>query len=141
MKTINISIRDKRAISPIEKLVCGNTDYAIKFDFDEDWSEYNIKTARFVWNGQNHDEPFEGDTVNVPKITNTSLVAVGVYAGDLRTTTPALIATDKSILCLGGLPAEPTPDVYSRLIYLIEERYKVLDRVVNNFIDVSEVGA
>ena len=119
MKTIDIIVRDKVAHSPHVKMVCGNSDYFIHFDFDDEWDEYPTKTARFIYGGKFEDVPFEGDTVNAPIIVNASIVAVGVFAGELRTTTPALIATDKSILCKGGLPADPPPDVYNKIIAML----------------------
>lgn len=119
MKTIDIIVRDKVAQSPHVKMVCGNSDYLIHFDFDSEWDESPTKTARFIYGGKFEDVPFEGDTVNAPIIVNASIVAVGVFAGELRTTTPALIATDKSILCKGGLPADPPPDVYNKIIAML----------------------
>lgn len=119
MKTIDIVVRDRVALSPHAKMVCGNSDYYVRFDFDSEWDAYYTKTARFVYNGTFVDVPFDGDTVNAPIIVNASIVAVGVYSGELCTTTPALIATDKSILCGGGLPADPTPDVYEQIITLV----------------------
>lgn len=109
MPTIEIEVNNKTARSPIEPIVCGNSDYQIKFLFDEEWAEHKTKTARFCWNDQRADVIFEGDTCTAPIITNAMSCRVGVYAGDLHTTTPALIQCVKSILCLGGIPADP-PD-------------------------------
>lgn len=44
---------------------------------------------------------------------------VGVFAGDLQTTTPATIRCVKSILDYDGLPEEPSSDVYAQLIEMI----------------------
>lgn len=121
MEAIKISVRDKIASSPSATMVCGNTDYRITFDFDAEWGEHPVKTARFAFNDSYIDVVFEGETVSVPIITDTLYVAVGVYAGDLQTTTPALIATEKSILCGKGLPADPPPDVYAQIINLLNE--------------------
>lgn len=119
MPVINIQVRRKKAASPVARIVCGNSDYQISFNFDEEWAEHNVKTARFIWNGQYADVVFAGDVVDVPIISGAASVAVGVYAGDLRTTTPALIACDKSILCGEGAPAEPAPDVYAQIMELL----------------------
>lgn len=97
-------------------IVCGNSDYSIKFAFDAEWDAISVKTARFMYNGIAVDVPFEGDTVAVPKLRNTLLVTVGVYGGDLQTTTPAIIPCLKSILCEDGLPPDPEPDVYARIM-------------------------
>lgn len=86
-------------------IVCGNSDYQIQFTFDSEWNAHTGKTARFIWNGQFVDVDFTGDTCNVPIIQNTYEVKVGVYAGDLRTTTSAVISCYTSILCEGATPS------------------------------------
>ena len=80
-------------------IVCGNSDYQIKFTFDSEWDAYTTKTARFIWNGEFTDVDFSGDTCDVPIIHNTSEVKVGVYAGELHTTTSAVIGCHLSVLC------------------------------------------
>lgn len=121
MPIINIQVRRKKAGNTVARIVCGNSDYKIAFNFDEEWNAQPTKTARFVWNGQFQDVVFTGNMCDVPVLNNTTLVAVGVYAGDLSTTTPALITCDKSILCEGGLPADPAPDVYAQILDLLNQ--------------------
>lgn len=121
MKVININVNNKIAISPDAVIVCGNSDYIIEFTFDEEWLQQNAKTARFIYNGIAEDKPFTGNRVKVPVMKNTTLLSVGVYAGDLQTTTPALIACKKSILCEDGLPPDPAPEVYAQIMKMINE--------------------
>lgn len=104
MLTLPVSVRNRVATYPQRcgRIVCGNSDYSIQFTFDEEWEAYKIKTARFIWNGHYKDIEFKGDTCAVPIISNTDSLLVGVYAGDLRTTTSAVIDCKKSILCEGG---------------------------------------
>lgn len=118
---ISINIKDKIATvegSPV--IVCGNSDYEIRFAFDDEWTDKTTKTARFVYlvNGQRQyqDVVFTGDTVSVPVLANTDEVAVGVFAGELSTTTPALIPCKRSIRCGTGAPADPTPDQYDQIM-------------------------
>ena len=89
-------------------IVCGNSSYMIVFAFDAEWDAYPTKTARFVWNNVYLDVPFTGNTVKVPVLSDTTLLQVGVYAGDLHTTTPARIYCKKSILC-GFMVEAPEP--------------------------------
>ena len=121
MPVINIQVRRKKATNAVSRIVCGNSDYVISFNFDDEWAAHHTKTARFIWNGQYQDVVFTGTTCKVPVLSNTTMVAVGVYAGDLSTTTPALIGCDKSILCGGGLPADPAPDVYAQIMELLND--------------------
>lgn len=125
MKTIDISVNNKIAKSPEDFIVCGNNDYKIRFAFDSEWNKHTTKTARFVWNGQYVDKIFEGDICDGVVITNAKLVAVGVFAGDLCTTTPALVTCKKSILCEGGTPVPPSDDVYAQLLSMYEETLRV----------------
>ena len=107
-RVIPIRIRDKIATTPKNAVyVCGNSDYTIKFDFDDEWEGFNEKTARFVYNGQFVDMIFSGDVCPVPIISNTYAFEVGVYAGNLSTTTTAYVPATKSVLCGSDVPAEP----------------------------------
>lgn len=118
---IQVDIKNKIAeLSAPALIVCGNSDYVVNFNFDEEWDEHRIRTARFsTWNGYT-DVVFEGSECPVPVLSRATFVKVGVFAGDLHTTTPAFIPCKKSIRCEGGAPIEPTPDVYAQLIQLIE---------------------
>lgn len=86
-------------------IVCGNSDYQIQFTFDSEWDAYAEKTARFKWNGEHYDVDFSGDTCDVPIIRDTDSVEVGVFAGDLETTTAAKIGCLRSILCGSSKPS------------------------------------
>lgn len=101
---IKISIKNKRpTVIGTPVIACGNSDYTIQFAFDSDWNSYSEKKARFVYAKQGklkfQDVPLTGDTAAVPVLSGTREVMVGVYAGDLRTTTPARIPCEYSILC------------------------------------------
>lgn len=125
--SIQIQVREKVAINltPEEVIVCGNNGYEVEFLFDDEWASETVKTARFVYRngGQNYfDEVvFSGNTVKAPVLSNINYVLVGVYAGDLITTTPAVVECDKSILCGSGTHKDPTPDVYNQLVELINK--------------------
>lgn len=107
-RVIPITIRDKVATAPRDALyVCGNSDYTINFTFDEEWEGFNEKTARFVYNGQFVDMIFSGNVCPVPIISNTYAFEVGVYVGNLSTTTKAYVPATKSVLCGSNIPAEP----------------------------------
>lgn len=87
------------------RIVCGNSDYQIKFSFDGEWDDYPEKTVRFVWGGHYTDVDITGDVCPVPILYDTTEVEVGVYAGELKTTTSAFIGCDRSILCEVAKPS------------------------------------
>ena len=101
MRTLHISVLDKKAtyLSRDGDIVCGNSDYLIEFAFDAEWNAHTEKTARFIWNGTYQDVPFSGTACYIPVITHATELKVGVYAGELRTTTTATITCQKSVLC------------------------------------------
>ena len=101
---LHISVKDKVATyaSRDGKIVCGNNDYQIVFNFDDEWADYPNRKARFIWNGQRRDVEFTGDTVNVPIITNTKKLIVGVFADNISTTA-VTIPCVLSVLCEGGV--------------------------------------
>ncbi len=122
MKTINVTVRDKIA-SAVGDIVyiCGNSDYVINFDFDAEWDDCDVKTARFVHDGSYIDVVFTGNQCAMPVIQKAYGIYVGVYAGDLRTTTPAHIPSAASILSAEGTPDEPPEDVYAQITALCNE--------------------
>lgn len=105
MPNINITVREKIAHTISDTcIVCGNSDYVAIFDFDAEWDAYATKTARFIWGGTFTDVPFTGNECPVPVIPDAVSVLVGVYAGDLHTTTAAAVEVRRSIL--GGSETE-----------------------------------
>ena len=116
-RVINITIRDKLAVVADRTVyVCGNSDYTVHFDFDAEWDAYKTKTARFIFGSKYKDVVFDGNECPVPIISNAYGLNVGVFAGDLHTSTPAYVETERSILCGFGSPADPDPDVYAQIM-------------------------
>ena len=123
MPEIKISVKNKIATAEHgAKFVCGNSDYTIKFDFDEEWSGHSLKTALFVFKGQLVPVAFDGNECKAPIIRKATLLGVGVKSsdGELRTTTPAYIPCDLSSEDIANEEIEePTPSVYDEIISLI----------------------
>lgn len=123
----NISINVANKIASVigsPAIICGNSDYIINFTFDEEWETFSFKTARFIYKEGDTlrfiDIAFTGSTVAVPILSKVEEVYVGVYAGDLHTTTPTRILCKKSILCDDPEQhVDPPEDVYAQLIELI----------------------
>lgn len=121
MPEINIMIKNKIATkSNNVTYICDNSDYVINFDFNDEWDAYDTKTERFAYGGQYTDIIFVGNRCNVPVITNTYAFHIGVFAGDLHTTTPVRVPCRKSILSSASIHVDPTPDVYDQLMELIK---------------------
>ena len=122
-KTINVTVKNKIAANMTENVlyICGNSDFVINFDFDAEWDEFDTKTARFITDDRTYqDIVFQGSQCQIPIISDTYKIRVGVFAGNLRTTTSATISAKKSILCGNGSPAAPSDDVYNQIMELIK---------------------
>lgn len=125
MPEIDITVRDKIAQAQgSPEIVCGNSDYTVTFDLDAEWDAYDIKTAQFKFfeNGvpRCYEVAFTGDSVPVPAVYDTGELLIGVYAGDIRTSTPARVPC---LPCIsdGTIPhPDPPPDVYQQLLALLE---------------------
>ena len=119
---IKISVNNKIAtLQDNVQIINGNSDYVIKFEFDSEWDTYETKTARFVTTRGYTDVVFSGDEVALPVIADAISVRVGVYAGNLHTTTPAVIFCRRCITDDSGSPVEPTPDVYAQLMEMLNK--------------------
>ena len=141
MNTIYITVTQKIATSSArKKIVCGNSDYQIKFTFDNEWSAYSKKTARLIWNGKYYDIEFTGDTCSIPVLTDTEVLRVGVYAGDLRTTTPATILCQKSILCGGEEPNPGTGQNYTNEAKAAAEEAKAVANEIKAMVEETQAA-
>lgn len=121
MPEISITVREKTAsLSGPVTVVCGNSDYTVVFAFDSEWDAYPTKTARFTYckNGvfRYEDVLFEGDSVSVPVLRDVDEIAIGVYAGDLHTTTPARVPCARCITDGAPVYDPPAPDIYDQLM-------------------------
>ncbi len=123
---INITNKIANAIgTPF--IVCGNSDYTVTFTFDAEWGAYQEKTARFffVSDGieQYIDVLFSGNTCNAPVLPNIEKVLIGVYTGNLRTTTGAEVRCKRSILFGGKVHEPPTnEDVYNEILEIVGKK-------------------
>lgn len=117
MPNIDISVKNKIAVQTNDaEYICGNSDFTVVFAFDPEWSEFAAKTARFIYGGSYQDVVFSGDKCPMPIISDTNTILIGVFAGDLHTTTSATIKARKSVLCGSGSPAAPSEDVYAQIM-------------------------
>lgn len=128
MPDINITVRDKIAKAEgSPEIVCGNSDYAVVFDLDSEWDTYDLKTMRVVWidiltgTPRYNDVPFSGNSAIIPAVYNAYEIAVGIYAGDIRTTTPARIPCDRCITDGSVVHETPSASVYEQIIDLLEK--------------------
>lgn len=139
---IEIIVREKvaRLANKHDFAVCGNSDYRIKFDFDSEWDAYEVKTARFKYNGTYTDVVFNGCECPMPIITSAFRVEVGVYAGDLRTTSCAVLPLKKSILCGSETESKESQEIKDSINKILKEKIDSPQKaVVGEVLTVEEV--
>ena len=99
--TLNITVRNKIATTTDPATVVnGNNDYTVVFDFDSEWDSLSSKTAMFVYGREEQKYKtvtFTGNSCVMPALYNTGYVLIGVFAGDIKTTTAAYV---KCIPCI-----------------------------------------
>lgn len=121
-KIIEIEVKEKIAkrAKYNDYIVCDNKDYVIEFKFDEEWANNHAKTAIFTYNDTSVEVVFAGTKCNAPPIIDATKVEIGVFAGNLRTSTNANVPCKKSALSEKGAPQDPLPDVYNQIIEKID---------------------
>lgn len=122
---IKINVANKIAtVLDAPFIICGNSDYIAVFNFDSEWETYETKTARFTfirdYKERYIDVIFNGNSCSIPVLSNITEVKIGVYAGDLQTTTPAKVECKKSILCGNPIHTEPPKDVYNEILKMYQ---------------------
>lgn len=128
---ILIEVRDRLpVVRTCVDLITYNSDYYIRFDFDDEWNAYEHKTVYFVnEDGSYTSAIMSGDTCNFPMVQNERRrVFIGVQAGNLKTTRPCHLNVFDSIAdLLNQKIAPPSDDVYAQIMDIINdlERYKL----------------
>ena len=121
MPTINVTVRNRIATAQRwQCIICGNSDYIVDFDLDDEWNDMPNKVAVFVTNTRGnirHDRVlFDGSTCGIPVLRGVNMVDIGIEAGDIRTTTPAHVKCEACITDRAGMPQEPENNVYGQIL-------------------------
>lgn len=116
-KIKNIAVRQKIATGDDTYIVCGNSDYTVHWDLDDEWAEYAEKTMLVALDsGEAYSIQFTGTEAALPALPSTRRCVIGLMAGDVRTTTGAMFVCRPSIRDVSGVPVEPPADVYAQLV-------------------------
>lgn len=156
---INIEVKNRIATyrSTGSDPVCGSNTDQVRFTFDAEWDDIIVKTARFIWGDQYHDEEFRGDTCPVPMFSDITKVYIGVYAGEpvigepSLSTTKAEVPYGLSVRCGYTVPSPQTGESFTNQAkgYAMEAKAAVDDarevieraqEVVEDAIGMKEFG-
>lgn len=126
MPIINITVKGKVASSDTKTIVNGNSDYTVNWVLDGEWADYDTKTMRVRhYDGTVIDCIFTGCSCSLPIITETCMIEIGLFAGNLITSTPVTISCTRCIMDDEGPVKDPMPDVYAQIM----ERLDSLDGI------------
>jgi hypothetical protein len=131
-KQINIAVNKlvPELLEGCNKIFCANGDYKVHFSFDEEWANYNVKTALFVCGGNTLYSVFEGEDCEVPEIDGGTTCYIGVVSGDItsgneipkkKTSRWVCMEAVPTITSIATEPKAPPKDVYVEFMALLNK--------------------
>lgn len=136
MPTIHINVKNRVATANGDsRIINGNSDYNIEFDFDAEWSDLNNKIGIFAYNDAAAHKwayqtvMFSGNTCAVPILRDIHCVYVGVTAGNVRVTTPAKVQCRLSISDYADTEEPPSADIWGQILAKLDELQAEIDEI------------
>ena len=121
MPEIVVTVKNKMAVGDGSVIVCNNSDYVVRFALDSEWDALALRTMRIVYDSYSHtDIAFSGDTVALPAIIDRTSIGIGLYSGDIHTSTCAMFDCERSVMGQNShAVAPPSSDVYNEIVEMI----------------------
>lgn len=136
MPTIHINVKNRVAtVNGDSRIINGNSDYSIEFDFDAEWADLNNKIGIFAYNDAAAHKwayqtvMFSGNTCAVPILRDIHCVYVGVTAGNVRVTTPAKVQCRLSISDYADTEEPPSADIWGQILAKLDELQTEIDEI------------
>ena len=136
MPTIHINVKNRVATANGDsRIINGNSDYNIEFDFDAEWADLNNKIGIFAYNDAAAHKwayqpvMFSGNTCTVPILRDIHCVYVGVTAGNVRVTTPAKVQCRLSISDYADTEEPPSADIWGQILAKLDELQTEIDEI------------
>lgn len=136
MPTIHVNVKNRVATANGDsRIINGNSDYNIEFDFDAEWADLNNKVGIFAYNDAAAHKwayqtvMFSGNTCAVPILRDIHCVYVGVTAGNVRVTTPAKVQCRLSISDHADTEDPPSADVWGQILAKLDELQTEIDEI------------
>lgn len=123
MPEIVVTVKNKMAVGDGSVIVCNNSDYVVRFALDSEWDALALRTMRIVYDSYSHtDIAFSGDTVALPAIIDRTSIGIGLYSGDIHTSTCAMFDCERSVMGKNShAVAPPSSDVYNEIVEMIND--------------------
>lgn len=123
MPEIVVTVKNKMAVGDGSVIVCNNSDYVVRFVLDSEWDALALRTMRIVYDSYTHtDIAFSGDTVALPTIIDRTSIGIGLYSGDIHTSTCAMFDCERSVMGKNSnAVVPPSSDVYNEIVEMIND--------------------
>lgn len=125
MYEIGITVQNKKAqVQGNPVIVCGNSDYVLSFDLDEEWDEVTEIKAQIAYLQNGHTvrqtvPVLPGGMSPLPVILCATEICVGVYGGSIRTAAPAVIPCLPCATDIPGARKTAENDVYNAIMEVL----------------------
>lgn len=136
MPIIRVNVKNRVATANGDsRIINGNSDYNIEFDFDAEWADLNNKIGIFAYNDAAAHKwayqtvMFSGNTCAVPILRDIHCVYVGVTAGNVRVTTPAKVQCRLSISDYADTEEPPSADIWGQILAKLDELQTEIDEI------------
>lgn len=136
MPTIHINVKNRVATANGDsRIINGNSDYNIEFDFDAEWADLNNKIGIFAYNDAAAHKwayqtvLFSGNACPVPILRDIHCVYIGVKAGNVRVTTPAKVQCRLSISDYADTEEPPSADIWGQILAKLDELQTEIDEI------------
>lgn len=131
MPEILITVRDKLPViaGDVKALVTDNSDYTVRFTFDEQWED-GAKTVYFIRSNGYVFPPVKtvNDTVSVPIQHDAGLMTrllIGVQQGDIKTSRPCAVAIYPAVTdMIEDDAVQPDPSLWEDVLKRLEKLEK-----------------
>lgn len=127
MNVIDITVTNRRVqISGAPMIVCGNSDYVLRFTLDAEWNDAEDIAAKIAYlrcgKPVHETVPLTDGQCELPVIRGTDMITVGITGGNVRTAAPARILCIPCVTDIPGKPAEVRRDVFNELMELLNRK-------------------
>lgn len=125
IEPIVIKVTDKvpEIVSGPPYVVCGNSDYTVVWQLDEEWAQFEHRTMQVNYRDGTYERVlFTGDTCSLPVVPEPGTVHIGLFAGDIHTTRPARLLAVRSATTDSGEERDPMPNGYAQAIKALDEK-------------------
>lgn len=125
IEPIVIKVADKvpELVSGPPYVVCDNSDYAVVWQLDEEWAQFEHRTMQVNYKDGTYERVlFTGNSCALPAIPAKDWFFVGLFAGDIHTSRPLKLFASRSVTTDSGEERDPTPDGYAQAIKALDAK-------------------